>query len=86
MNFYRLLFALCLAALIVGPASAKDIQHDAEHYVLLHQYADQWATEDEEIEQRLVEIRERNDGKRCQFDNGSPLTPRAVPQHEHQAG
>ncbi len=24
-------------------AAAKPIQHDAEHYVLLHQYQDQWA-------------------------------------------
>ena len=27
-------------------APAEPIRHDAEHYVLLHQYADQWATED----------------------------------------
>ena len=30
-------------------ANAQAIQHDAEHYVLLHQYKDQWAAEDQEI-------------------------------------
>jgi hypothetical protein len=43
------------------PSSAQDIQHDAEHYVLLHQYGDQWAAED--IDKQLAEIRERNGGK-----------------------
>ena len=40
------------AALILsgaGDSYAKPIQHDAEHYVLRHQYAEQWAAEDEEI-------------------------------------
>ncbi len=42
---------------------AQPIQHDAEHYVLLHQYAEQWAAEDKEMDQRLAEIREKNGGK-----------------------
>ncbi len=45
-------------------ADAEPIQHDAEHYVLLHQYAKQWAAEDREIDQRLAEIRANNDGKK----------------------
>ena len=44
-------------------AWAQAIQHDAEHYVLLHQYADAWAKEDREIDQKLAEIRKRNGGK-----------------------
>ncbi len=44
-------------------ASAQGIQHDSEHYVLLHQYADKWAAEDQEIDQKLAEIRARNGGK-----------------------
>ncbi len=44
-------------------ASAQGIQHDSEHYVLLHQYADKWAAEDKEIDQKLAEIRARNGGK-----------------------
>ena len=48
----------------VGMAQTRGIQHDAEHYVLLHQYADQWAAEDKEIERRLAEIRNSNGGKK----------------------
>ena len=51
-------------ALGVTTANAQDIQHDAEHYVLLHQYAEQWAAEDVELDQRLAELREQNQGKR----------------------
>ena len=29
--------------------AVESIQHDAEHYVLLHQYKDKWATEDKEL-------------------------------------
>ena len=32
--------------------------------VFLHHYADEWAAEDKELDQRLAEIRERNGGKR----------------------
>ena len=32
--------------------------------MLLHQYADKWAAEDRQIEQRLAEIRARNGGKK----------------------
>ena len=49
----------------VLPASAAEpIQHDSEHYVLLHQYQEQWAAEDAEISRELEAIRERNGGKR----------------------
>ena len=63
MGGYKSLFALFIAASLVDPTSAKEIQHDAEHYVLLHQYADQWAAEDKEIDERLAEIRQQNGGK-----------------------
>ena len=55
--------ASAMLALLAAPSPAQDIQHDTEHYVLLHQYAEQWAAEDREIDQRLAEIRERNGGK-----------------------
>jgi arylsulfatase len=42
----------------------EPIRHDAEHYVLLHQYAKQWAAEDKEIDAKLAAIREKNGGKR----------------------
>ena len=30
--------------------AADPIQHDAEHYILLEQYADKWASEDKAID------------------------------------
>ena len=62
-----LLFLLSIIAsgLFALPAfAAKPIRHDAEHYVLLHQYKDQWAAEDKEIDKKLAEIRKKNGGKK----------------------
>ncbi len=57
-NDIRTLPAAVAAGLLTASlAVAKPIQHDAEHYVLLHQYKDQWAREDKEIDKRLAEIR-----------------------------
>ena len=54
-----------ILSLGISPAEATaPIQHDAEHYVLLHQYKDQWAAEDKEIDIKLAAIREKNGGKR----------------------
>ncbi len=51
--------------LLVSTASAAEpIRHDAEHYVLLHQYADKWAAEDKELDKKLAEIRKKNGGKK----------------------
>ncbi len=44
-------------------AIAQAIVHDAEHFVLLHQFKEQWEAEDQELDQRLAEIRERNGGQ-----------------------
>ncbi len=43
--------------------AAESIRHDAEHYVLLHQYAEKWAAEDKELDLKLAEIRQKNGGK-----------------------
>ena len=64
MSLKKILLAMCAYALTITAACGQDIQHDAEHYVLLHQFADSWAAEDREIDQMLAEIRERNGGKR----------------------
>ena len=50
--------------LVVSNVTAEPIRHDAEHYVLLHQYEEQWAVEDKELEQKLSEIRKKNGGKK----------------------
>ena len=63
---------LCLTTAVVvsgitctpQQAQGQEIRHDAEHYVLLTQYAEQWAAEDQELDQELAEIRDRNGGKR----------------------
>ena len=55
---------------IFGVATAEaqaqkgEIQHDAEHYMLLAQHGDRWAQEDEAIAAKLEEVRNANGGKR----------------------
>ena len=54
-----LITVLAVAPLSVLAETAKQpIQHDAEHYVLLHQYQEQWTAEDKEVDQA------KNGGKR----------------------
>ncbi len=60
------LAALLFALPQMGLADAKkgEIQHDAEHYMLLAQHGDKWAEEDKVIAAKLKEIRKANGGKR----------------------
>jgi arylsulfatase len=57
------------AILGVMPASAQQeaIVHDGEFEFLRAQFGDQWDAQDAEIEARLAEIREANDGKPPNF-------------------
>ena len=50
-----------LLAALAASASAQDapIVHDAEYYILEAQHGAQWATEDQELEARLAEMRDR---------------------------
>ena len=60
----RLLLTAAFVLLFIPCAQSQPpIQHDAEHYVLLHQYAEQWAAEDRALDQQLGEIRKRNGGQ-----------------------
>ena len=43
--------------------AADPIQHDVEHYILLEQYADKWASEDKAIDSTLADVKARNKGK-----------------------
>jgi arylsulfatase A-like enzyme len=45
-------------------AVAKDLIHDAEHYVLLAQNGEKWAADDKATAKRLADIRKANGGKR----------------------
>ena len=42
---------------------AKELIHDAEHYVLQAQNGEQWAADDKAIAERLAAIRKANGGK-----------------------
>ena len=60
-----LLSTFAFGILAVSKATATEpIQHDAEHYILLHQYKDQWAAEDKELDKKLAELRKKNGGKK----------------------
>ena len=63
------LAAICAltSALVLGAtasaAAEEPIIHDAEYSIIEAQHGQQWAKEDVEIDAKLAEIRERNDGK-----------------------
>jgi hypothetical protein len=40
-----------------GLATAKDIVHDAEFYVLKAQHGEQWSQEDQALEQKLAALK-----------------------------
>lgn len=51
------------ASVTQATAQDKPIIHDAEHYILLEQHADEWATQDAQITERLETLRISNGGK-----------------------
>ena len=54
------------AAMLAGTANlaaAQGIQHDAEHYILLSQHGEAWATEEAVVDAKLAELRAANGGK-----------------------
>ena len=59
--------SLFILLIIMGSYSAlaygQDIVHDGEYLFLEKQYADEWAKEDQAVDKKLAEIREKNDGK-----------------------
>ena len=61
------LISVCAAAVLVSTpfALAQDppIVRDAEYRILERQHGERWAAEDSEINAKLAEFRERNDGK-----------------------
>jgi len=71
LNSKRKIMMICTAAALMIVAgissivSAEDaIIHDGEYLFLEAQYGDKWAAEDKEIDNKLDEIRKKNDGKR----------------------
>jgi arylsulfatase len=59
-----------LAAVLLGIghlATAADIVHDAEYYVLKAQNGKQWAKDDKAVDRKLAEFRKKNGGKPPNF-------------------
>ena len=54
---------LTSAFFIAGAAQAKDIIHDAEHYVLAAQHGDRWADEDKAISAKLAALEKKHGTK-----------------------
>lgn len=54
---------LALLTAIALPAAAQELVHDAEFYILQKQNAEKWQAEDEEINAKLAEFKEKNGGK-----------------------
>jgi len=54
------LVTLVVAAFSAAQASAKDIIHDAEHYILAAQHGERWAVEDKEIAAKLAALRKKH--------------------------
>lgn len=58
MNLKRTIGLVAVLALSAS-ANAKDIVHDAEYYVLKAQHGEQWAEEDEGLQKKLAELKEK---------------------------
>ena len=62
-NIAKTAVVALLALVAAGVASAQDIVHDAEYYILEAQNGEQWARDDEAIDKKLADLREKNGGK-----------------------
>ena len=49
----------CFGGLVSGRAGGEQIVHDAEHYILEAQNGERWDAEDEALDTRLAELREK---------------------------
>ena len=43
-----------------GSVQAKEIVHDAEHYILAAQHGEKWAAQDAEIDKKLAELKKKH--------------------------
>jgi arylsulfatase len=59
-RLFKVMVGACSALLsVVGTADAKDIIHDAEHYVLKAQHGDKWNAQDVELDKKLKALRDK---------------------------
>ena len=59
----KIFFLVCGVLALGQAASADDLVHDAEYYVLEAQHGDQWAEDDKAVDEKLAAFRESNGGK-----------------------
>ena len=59
-TFQITIMAMACMAVSWTAAHAKDIIHDAEHYLLEAQHGEKWAVEDEELDARLAELKAKH--------------------------
>ncbi|MFD2160129.1 sulfatase-like hydrolase/transferase [Rubritalea tangerina] len=55
--------ALSASLLSTPQGHAKELIHDADHYVLKAQHAEQWAKDDKAVDSKLAEFKKSNNGK-----------------------
>jgi arylsulfatase A-like enzyme len=60
----RLAFFCSFLLLANTSYSQKTIIHDGEYNFIKNQYADEWASEDKQVQEKLSEIRKKNNGER----------------------
>ena len=58
-NIGRIAVLAVLGLIAAGAASAQDIVHDAEYYILEAQNGERWAAEDKELDAKLAQLREK---------------------------
>ncbi len=63
MRVMKHVLALTSLVLAVSVATAKDLVHDAEYYILAKQNGEAWAKEDRRLDKKLDEFRKQNGGK-----------------------
>ena len=59
MRIRLLAAAICLSAMSTGSLLAADIVHDAEYYILEAQNGNVWQVEDNELDAKLAELRDK---------------------------
>ncbi len=61
--YHTVLGIICLVAGLSLSVVAKDIQHDADYYVLEAQHAKKWAADDKTVDKKLAAFRKQNGGE-----------------------
>ncbi|MDX2434494.1 MAG: sulfatase-like hydrolase/transferase, partial [Desulfobacterales bacterium] len=54
---------LLVFGVVAAQAENKKIIHDAEYYVLEAQNGEKWADDDKQVDEKLAELRKKNNGK-----------------------